>query len=138
MCNHGQNICRLFHVLAQISFHRKWNVRVASRVVEPCKIFQCLELMTSTQPATQNANFDSCVKHSMEKPILLNFVNLSSIFCPRLWIISKNQRNILQQFWWQQIIQLIEISDDLGKNRYSAYQTSIFFDKQETNRSNQD
>ena len=28
----------------------------------------------------------SAVKHSVEKPILLNFVNLSSTFCPRLYI----------------------------------------------------
>ena len=28
----------------------------------------------------------SAGKHSIEKPILLNFVKLSPIFCPRLWI----------------------------------------------------
>ena len=26
----------------------------------------------------------SAVKHSIEKPVLLNFVNLSTTFCPRL------------------------------------------------------
>ena len=40
-------------------------------------------------PANEKANFDSCarqnckksaVKHSIEKPILLNFVNLYTIF----------------------------------------------------------
>ena len=48
--------------------------------------------MASTQKASQKENFDSCAKncknsakrHSIEKPILLNFANLSSIFCPRL------------------------------------------------------
>ena len=28
----------------------------------------------------------SAVKHSIEKPILLNFVNLSATFCPRLYV----------------------------------------------------
>ena len=27
----------------------------------------------------------SAVEHSIEKPILLNFVNLSPTFCPKLW-----------------------------------------------------
>ena len=49
--------------------------------------------MTSTQPSTQKPNFDvfwqknckkSAVKHSIEKPILFNFVNLTPTFCPRL------------------------------------------------------
>ena len=53
------------------------------------KSLKCLALMPSTQPANQKANFDSCarqnckkstVKHSIEKPILLNFMNLSTIF----------------------------------------------------------
>ena len=40
----------------------------------------------STQPTTQKTNFDTCAKkHSKETQILLNFVNLSSIFCPRLY-----------------------------------------------------
>ena len=33
---------------------------------------------------------------------------------------------------------LIDIRDDLGKDSYNAYHTSIFFDKQETNKSQQD
>ena len=49
--------------------------------------------MTSTQPATHKAIFDICagkslklaVKHSIEKPILLNFVNLTAILCPGLY-----------------------------------------------------
>ena len=51
-----------------------------------------LELMTSAQPATLKAYFVSCAKkirkisrkHSIKKSILLNFVNLPAIFCPRL------------------------------------------------------
>ena len=54
---------------------------------------KCLDLMASTQPAIQKPNFDvfraknckkSTVKHSIEKPILLTFVNLSTTFYPRL------------------------------------------------------
>ena len=48
--------------------------------------------MKSTQSSTQKPDFDvfgknrkkSALKHSIEKPVLLSFVNLSSIFCPRL------------------------------------------------------
>ena len=46
--------------------------------------------MASTQPAAQIPTFSvknskkSAVKHSIEKPILLNFVYLSTIFYPRL------------------------------------------------------
>ena len=52
-----------------------------------------LGLMVSTQAATQKPNFDinlveswkqSAIKHSIEKPVLLNFVNLSTTFCTRL------------------------------------------------------
>ena len=40
--------------------------------------------MARSQPVTQKANFDIFVKHSIGKPILLIFENLSSIFCPKL------------------------------------------------------
>ena len=53
--------------------------------------------MGSTQPASQKTNFDICqlpnelqnrqksaVTHPIEKPILINFMNLSTILCPRL------------------------------------------------------
>ena len=66
---------------------------------------KCFDLLVSTWPATQEANFDiyvknrqkSTMKHSIEKPILLNFVNLSTIFCPRLWYNSnlKKKKKIL-------------------------------------------
>ena len=50
--------------------------------------------MVNTQPVIEEANFDICstktpkensCKKFHKKPILLNFVNLSIIFCPRLW-----------------------------------------------------
>ena len=55
------------------------------------------DLIASTQTATNYAYFGICarksrkpvLKHSVEKPILLNFENLSKIFCPRLWIETK-------------------------------------------------
>ena len=56
------------------------------------KSLKCLELTASTHSAAQKVNVDSflenrrksAVKHSREKPISLNFVNLSTIFCPKL------------------------------------------------------
>ena len=50
-------------------------------------------LKASTQPATKNKILtvvaENCenpvAKFSLEEPILLNFVNLSKILCPRLW-----------------------------------------------------
>ena len=49
-------------------------------------------LIASPQPAFQKPHFDSCdrnckisaVNHSKEIPILLNFVNLSTVLCPGL------------------------------------------------------
>ena len=63
--------------------------------------------MVSTQQASQKGNFDTCAgksrkvscKHSIEKLIFLNFVNLSTIFCPRLQIKqgqqSKSQKYVI-------------------------------------------
>ena len=56
------------------------------------KSLKYLELMVSIQPATLKADLDSCarnsekseVKHLIEKPILLNFMSLPTIFCLRL------------------------------------------------------
>ena len=56
--------------------------RILSRKLGTLK---CLNFMASNQPGTQKANLTfalnsrekSAVKHSMEKTILLNFVNLS-------------------------------------------------------------
>ena len=68
------------------------NLRVALRVVERLekKSMKCLDLMASTEPAIREANFvpesrkKSAIKQSLLKPILLNFVNLSTILSPRL------------------------------------------------------
>ena len=108
--NLGQNICRLFNFLAQFVFttsetevdyyHQKVNVRFASRVAERLKILgnkeisrkslKYFNLMASTQLSTQKPNFlvknckKSAVKHSVEKSVLFNFLNLSPAFCSRL------------------------------------------------------
>ena len=50
-------------------YHQKVNVRVAKRVAERFLAKSCKK---------------SVVKQSIEKPILLNFVNLSPTFCPLL------------------------------------------------------
>ena len=79
--NFGQNICRLFHVLAQFPltvsekelmyYHEKLNVRITSRVVEwldlgnekiSSKTLKCVELLVSTQPAT---NQNLCILHDL-------------------------------------------------------------------------
>ena len=77
------------------------NVQVASRVVERFKTYDLRKLgnfemlaIDCKYPAVQSkAKFwrilvknckKSAVKHSIEKPIFLNFVNLSPTFCPRL------------------------------------------------------
>ena len=78
------------------------NVGVASRFAEQLKTSEitrqspkCLNVMTSTQPTTQEPNFDvfgkisqkkKAVKHSTEKSILFRFVNMFTTFCPRLSI----------------------------------------------------
>ena len=57
--------------------------------------------MASTQPATQQSNFDSfartlrklAVKHSIEKPILFNFVNLSTILHLSWYVSNYKQKN---------------------------------------------
>ena len=44
------------------------------------------------------------LKHSIEKPILLNFVNLSSTFCPTLYIICESFL-----FFWSSIFVFLSI-----------------------------
>ena len=150
--NLGQNICRLFHVLAQFLFttsktkpdfyQQKVNARIASRVSERSifgifprhfrhwgakvstqekkrlRIFHgifaagglCPHKKKKTSDIRKLGNFkkipemfrfdgeypasyprskfwhceESFVKHSTEKPILFNFVNLSTTFSPRM------------------------------------------------------
>ena len=99
-----QNICRLFHVLVQFLFttsetkldyyHQKINVQVrdASRVAEWLTTKNLWNAwiwwpVSSRLPKRQLLTFIlqnyeiSTVKYSIEKLILLNFVNLSKIFC---------------------------------------------------------
>ena len=53
----------------------------------------------------------SAVKHTIEKPILLNYVNLSTIFCPRLYFplqcIFYFQSNQNLHFWRPKVDQKI-------------------------------
>ena len=47
---------------------------------------KCLDLMANIQLQSSSVKHrkKSSVKHSMVEPILINFVNFSTIFCPRL------------------------------------------------------
>ena len=113
--NLGQNICRLFLILAQFYFttskteldyyHQKVSARVASRVAKRL-MTKDLRKLENFQKIAEMLGFDgeypaalpkakfwhfwvknrkiSAVKHSIEKPTFLNFVNLSPTFCPRL------------------------------------------------------
>ena len=40
------------------------------------------------------------VKHSIEKPILLNLVNLSATFCPILYVGSATTKSLLDDCYW--------------------------------------
>ena len=53
-----------------------------------------LELRASTQPATQKAEFEICFK-KCEKTILLNFINLSTIFLSKIAQAMKSRTLIL-------------------------------------------
>ena len=89
-------------------YHQKVNIRVASQVAKQLKTQDLRKLETFKKisemlgiddqfPAIQTkAKFccflvknckKSAVKHSIEKPILLKFVNLSPSFCPRLYYL---------------------------------------------------
>ena len=109
--NLGQNICRLFllfleQFLFTISetepdyYHQKASERVASQATERLKTldlrklgnFQKIPTMLgfdskypAGHPKTKFWRFSvkSCKKHSIVKPILLNFVNLPTTFCPK-------------------------------------------------------
>ena len=109
--NLGQITCRLFHLWAQFLFtaseteldyyHQKMNVRFALRVNNLRlgklgnfkKIPEMLGFDGEYPAVHPKAKFWSfllknctklAVKHSIEKPILFNFVNLPPSFCPRL------------------------------------------------------
>ena len=87
----GQDICRLFQVLAQFAVADELLNHLRLRMLENWEItrkaLKCLDLMASTHPTTQKKNFSlkiSAVKHFIEKSILPNFVNLCKAFCPIL------------------------------------------------------
>ena len=63
--NFEQNICRLFHFLVQFVFTTSETELFGRFLIKNRK--------------------KSAVKHSIEKPISLNFVNLSPTFCPRVF-----------------------------------------------------
>ena len=92
-------------------YHQKVNVRIASGVAERLKT-QDFRKLGNFKKITEMLGFDgqytavhpkanflrfleknckkSAEKHSIEKLILLNFVNLSPTFCPGLYFISVN------------------------------------------------
>ena len=87
-------------------YHQKVSVRVASRIAERLKTQDLRKLgnlkkipeilgidgeYPTVQPKSKFGRFvvknckKSAVKHSIERPILLNFVSLSPTFCPILY-----------------------------------------------------
>ena len=73
-------------------YHEKRYMRAASRVARRLNIYEHRKLggrLASGSPKKQSLTFvlenheKSAVKHSIEKHILLNFVNLSTFFCAR-------------------------------------------------------
>ena len=95
--NLEQNIFRPLKIFAQVLFttnemeldyyHQKVNVRVVSRVAERLKTPDLRNLRKSLSSKRQILTFEpencqnSAVKDAIEKPILLNFVSLSTMFC---------------------------------------------------------
>ena len=100
------------------------------------KCVKCLDLIASSKPSTQQPNLDvsweknckefsskalhrklgnfkksDCKKHSIEKSIFLNFVNLFPTFCPRLQslflILLKAFRPSGLQLYRREISQLV-------------------------------
>ena len=62
-------------------YHQKVNIGVASRVAEQFKKTKDLRKLGNFKKIPEMRGF---VEHSIEKPILLNFVNLSPNFCSKL------------------------------------------------------
>ena len=87
--NLGQNICRLFHVLAQLLLtaskteldynDQRANVRVIERL-KASKIPDLLGFYGEHLAVLRKDKEKAAVKHSIEKTFLLNFVNLFTIF----------------------------------------------------------
>ena len=100
----GQNICWFFHIFLPILFtvskikpdcyHQKVNAKAAEQLKELRRILGIPRVpgIDREYPVghQKKESFTVCkktekaVKHSKKKLILLNFVNLSAIFCPRL------------------------------------------------------
>ena len=107
--NLGQNICRLFHVLAQLLFtaskteldyyDQKANVRFIERL-KASKIPDLLGFYSEYPAVLTKDKEKAAVKHSIEKTFLLNFVNLFTIFWPRLrkYIFISNSFQILSVY----------------------------------------
>ena len=112
-CAHHQNsrfiildkIFHLLHLLAQFSFttsHQKVNVWVATEVakrIKNCYSWNpwdtCNWSQMSNRPPNRKMlsavieNWNkTALKHSIEKPILLSFLILSTLFCGRLWLLQ--------------------------------------------------
>ena len=105
----GQNFCSFFHFLVQFLlntsetklnyYHHKLNVWDSWRVAERLKTFKKIPEMVrfdgkypADYPKAKFWRFTrknckiSHVKHSIEKPVLLNYLNLFTIFRPILYI----------------------------------------------------
>ena len=98
--NLWQNICRLFLISVQFSFttSRKGRLEFPNdlgfRILRNFKKIPELPGIYGKYAAGhQNGKLNNCgkseVKDSIEKPILFNFDNFSTIFCPRLYFIGK-------------------------------------------------
>ena len=92
-------------------YHEKMNARVDSRVAKILKtdgpqklgnfkkipeMFEFDGEYAAVQPKAKFSRFslknckNSAATHSIEKPIMLNFVNLSTAFCPQYILISNS------------------------------------------------
>ena len=74
-----KNICRLFHVLAQFPFTTSERELDYYHQKGECKSHPKVKFFVIV---LQNWK-KSAVEHSLEKPMLLNFVYLSTTLCPR-------------------------------------------------------
>ena len=90
LCNHGQKICRLFRVIEQLTITKKWMYGLPHDLRGSLEIIRIPSIPSwSIKRYILRAVLENCeksaVKHFIGKPILLNFVNFSTVFLPRLW-----------------------------------------------------
>ena len=99
--NSGKKYLQTFSHFSTISVHHKWkgittqdlNLRKLGNFKEPPEMLG-IDGQVDSQPSKrhiltvvpQNCK-KSIVKHSTEKPMILYFVDLSIVFCPRLYTI---------------------------------------------------